>query len=529
LWIRGHHKINLQPDDMTPGRLPGKWVLLVTTPANPAQPPRAWMVRVVDIVEDQDLVIDPIGGPVDISLIAWEEAQKTPFDLDLDSLSVHGNLIPATAGRTLTEIFSIAPAANGADSVAVERQGPDTLPAEPGERSVALLYSLRGTGGERLQRAVPMTSPQPVPGERLVWLNAETGRVEPRAALPEVRLREVDAAGAPLPGRDWFWTRSLVGVRSALPADPVFTLDQGTWAPAAVYRRIGAEIVHRDYIDSEGYTVRFGSGEFGRIPADQTRFQVAWRICRGPEDNVSAGTLVVCALPIVSSVTNPLAAVNGADPEPAAEVREYAPEAFRAETFRAVRPEDYAAAARKLSWVDRANGAFRWTGSWLTCYTTADARGGIGLTPVQSTELRQQLNRYRQAGRPAFELSPIYANLDLIIVVCVQTDAYRGEVKKAILDVLFGVGGFHPRRGFFHPDNFSFGMPLERSSLEAAIQDVPGVRGIEKVFVRRRGIYSWKLFSQLDLPVSPNEIIRVENSALLPERGSLRLVMKGGA
>jgi hypothetical protein len=126
-------------------------------------------------------------------------------------------------------------------------------------------------------------------------------------------------------------------------------------------------------------------------------------------------------------------------------------------------------------------------------------------------------------------LEPVYANLDLKIIVCVETHAYKGEVEERVLEALFGKGGIRPRPGFFAPDNFTFGTPLERSQLEAVIQNVGGVKAVEQILIRRRGWFGWRLFSELTYKVGPNELVRVENSPLLPQRGSLNLQMEGGA
>jgi hypothetical protein len=98
-----------------------------------------------------------------------------------------------------------------------------------------------------------------------------------------------------------------------------------------------------------------------------------------------------------------------------------------------------------------------------------------------------------------------------------------------VLEALFGKGGVRPKPGFFSPDNFTFGTPLERSKLESAIQAVPGVKAVEDIYVRRRGWFDWRKFEDLTLEVDANELIRVENDANFPERGSLKLDMRGGA
>jgi len=210
-------------------------------------------------------------------------------------------------------------------------------------------------------------------------------------------------------------------------------------------------------------------------------------------------------------------------------VQQLAPEQFRYLTYRAVLPADYADAAERLSWVQRAGAVFRWTGSWTTAFVTPDPKGAFSMTPAQLTELENQIDRFRQAGRPAFVLNPIYATLDLQITICVQPTSYRGDVEAAVLIALFGSKGFRPKIGFFSPDNFTFGTALERSELEAAIQNVPGVHAVEEILIRRRGYFDWRPFSELTFGVAEDEVIRVQNDPFLPERGSVTLYLEGGA
>lgn len=499
LHVEGHQAANLPFDDFTNPARPGKWVLLRTTPADPSVRARAWAVRLVEILD----TFDPVFNQ-NITRLAWEPAQATPFELDLTALAVRGNLVPATAGATSRSEFHVGERLSEDDPPeAVERDGAND--------TVAYLFSLPGSEAAGL-----------------VWLGPRAD-----AAVPEVRLFEVTKVGNDfVRGAEWEWRRSLMGVNSSLPADTHFTLDDGTWRRVVVYRRIGAEVVHEDYASGDGSTVRFGDGEFGLVPAARQMFQAVYRLGPGRGGNVPAGSLKsfdAATLPFVEAVTNPLPATGGRDAETPAEVRQLAPEAFRAVTFRAVRPEDYAEAVERLPWVQRAGAALRWTGSWPTLFATPDPLGATVVSPAQRGELYRQLDRFRQAGREAHGTDPRYANLDLEIRVCVAPDAYRGEVKERVLEALFGRGGVRPRPGFFSPDNFTFGTPLERSVLEARIQAVEGVRAVEGMRIRRRGRFGWRVFRALAYRPGANEVIRVENDALLPERGSVRLVMEGGA
>ena len=76
-----------------------------------------------------------------------------------------------------------------------------------------------------------------------------------------------------------------------------------------------------------------------------------------------------------------------------------------------------------------------------------------------------------------------------MVSVCVKPDAYPGDVAELVTDAL-------KAPGFFDPSNFTFGQPLSRSALEAAIQCVVGVRAVEELTIRRRRRPGWHPFTQ---------------------------------
>jgi hypothetical protein len=469
----------------------GRWVLLRTSPGDPAREPRAHLVRLVSVVEGTDPVFNE-----PITTVAWEEAQATPFKLDLRELELRGNLVPATAGRTRSVRFTI-----GANSMglppAVERSGPGS--------AVVFLFTL----------------PDP-DREALVWTGSD-----PHAARPELRLFEEDPGGS---AREWQWQRSLVGA-GAQATDARFALDDGTWRRVVGFRRGGAEIVHIDYADGAGATIRFGDGEFGRAPPRGTVFSAEYRVGNGRRGNVAATSLAALdpPLPFVERVTNPLPGAGGVDPETIAEAVRLGPEAFRALAFRAVRPEDYAEAAERLPWVQRAGASFRWTGSWLSAFVTPDPRGAVTLAAAERAELAEQLDRFRQVGRPVHVPEPRYADIDIELTLCLEPAALPAEVEEEVLERLSGGRGGRPGEGFFSADNFTFGTPLARSALEAAAQLVPGVRAVEEVRIRRRGHFDWRAFDEPILTVAGNEVVRLENDPRHPDRGALTVLTRGGA
>jgi hypothetical protein len=495
----------------------GKWLLLKTDPQDPSVPARRHLIRVLEVEQTTDpLSLDAGNHPIPITRIKWEAEQALPFEMCLRDMIVRGNLVFATAGETITELFSIRSNENippqEAHRVdrAVERQGP--LDDVNGSRSVTFLYSLKQT--ETLG---------------LGWFG------DLRNARPEIELQEVDAKDLEPFERHqiWEWRRTLLDSRGF---QDHFTHDHGTWRRIIGFRRIGEVITHVDYASGSGITIRFGDGEFSRIPGDGAVFQVRYRTGPGTKANLPADTIVNLTNPVneaendlagvLAAVTNPLPIASGVDPEDAEAIKQLAPEAFRAVTFRAVRPEDYAEIAERLPFVQRAGASFRWTGSWLSAFVTADPLGSFQLSPEQRTELASLMDSVRQAGREVFVRNPRFVNIDLEIAICVEPFAYAGQVKARVIEALLGRKGVRPTKGFFHPDNFTFGTPLRRAALEAAIQDVPGVRGVEQMRIRARGITGLRDFDELIFEARHDQIIRLQNDPRFPERGSLRIITR---
>jgi hypothetical protein len=506
LALAGAHAADLQPEALIDPV--GRWVLLQTQPTSPDIPERRLAVRIVDARNDTDPLV-----AVPITRITWDV--PTPFDLDLDTLVLHGNLLPATSGLTRTQRFRIGPVTNPLDPepelpLAVERIGIDS----------SFCYPDPGTPEDEASRVKFLFSLPDSDKTPLVWLPIESAtgiRMRPEVEL----VRDGDG--------DWSWLDALVGEETAAPTAKVFTLEDGVFRRVIGFERFGKLTELIDYASGEGNTVRFGDGEFGLAPTEGSKFSLRYRLGNGSRMNVAPDTLVLfpTGLPSnVASVNNPLAGAGGREPEAAEHIRINAPQAFRAITYRAVQPADYEEIAERLPWVQQAGAAVRWTGSWSTVFVTPDPHDEVGLSAVHRLELEQLIDRVRQAGREAKVMNPRYADIDLEIHLCVAPNAYRGEVKEAALIALFGK---HGDEGFFAPDNFRFGTPLSRAALVAALQAVPGVKAVEGMKVRRRGYFDWRDFVEWSLPVGVNELVRVANDRELPERGAVKLVMEGGA
>ena len=470
---------------------PGAALLLDTTPADPGHASVRQIVELTFVAEDTD----PVFG-AKVTHVRWRAADALIHDHDLTRTTVKGNLVPATQGRRHTEAFVI----DGGGA--------------PGTPGASLPRAIVRTGANGTTQFLYTLGTAP-----LAWLlPAGASTAGPR---PELRLTRQDDL---VP---WPWVRRLL---DAGPFDAVVTVDPMRYRPLGPARDDGTTPV--DYDGSAGDTLRFGEGSFGAQPETPSTFEVVYRVGGGAAGNVAADA-VTRLVPgplagLVIGVTNPFPATGGADEEPAETVRRLAPEAFQATQFRAVRPEDYAAAAEQLAWVQRAGTTLRYTGSWLTVFTAADPAGAEAVTDGELRELSDRLNRYRMAGYESYVQQPRFASLDLQIAVCARPDAFAGDVAQQILERLGTQGRADGSRGFFHPDHFTFGGALERSALEAAIQTASGVDGVRAIRYRRRGVTAGYVAMPDQVVVARDEIIRADNDPSRPEAGSIRIDVQGG-
>jgi len=224
---------------------------------------------------------------------------------------------------------------------------------------------------------------------------------------------------------------------------------------------------------------------------------------------------------------NPLPAQGGTAPEALAEVKLFAPYAFRTELQRAITADDYARLAEKHK-VQRAAAALRWTGSWYEVLVAIDPLGALEADDELLNEIAGHLYRYRRIGHDLVVKPARYVPLDIEMIVCVLPHYLRGHVKAALLDVFSNRTLPDGRLGFFHPDNLTFGEGIYLSKLVAAAQAVPGV---ESVIVTNLERFDEGPNGEIEnglLPLGPLEIARLDNDSSFPQNGVLTLNMGGG-
>lgn len=248
--------------------------------------------------------------------------------------------------------------------------------------------------------------------------------------------------------------------------------------------------------------LRFGDGVLGRRPTSD--LSATYRVGNGRSGNVGATSIfhVITTESGIERMCNPLPAKGGTDPERTEDVKLYAPQAFQVQQ-RAVTEADYAEVSQRHPDVQKAVATRRWTGSWYTLFITVDRKGGRPIDAEFEADLCAFLERFRLACHDVEIEPPSFVALDIAFTVCVAPGYFRAHVKKMLLDVFSNRDLPDGTRGFFHPDNFTFGQPVYLSQVVAAIMQVPGVL--------------WVDTSGIELPPVPKISKRWEQ----PSRGKL--------
>lgn len=431
-----------------------------------------------------DALTDPLTGQAIVE-IEWDAEDALPFPLRLSALVKNeetGNDERVEVGVARGNVVLVG------HGLTVEN--------EP------LLPAAAPAGGAyrpRLARA-PLTFEAPVDAKQPPSATAAL-RGDPRAALPCVRLA-LQPAGS---GEPWLPQRDLLASDKSSDEFVVEMESDGT--------------AH----------LRFGDGTLGRRPNPGAVFLATYRVGNGPAGNVGAEAIkqVLGASKSIERVWNPLPAQGGTAPESLEQVRQYAPRAFRRQE-RAVTEADYGEVTGRLPGIQGAAARFRWTGSWYTAFVAVDRAGGLGVDDAFEDKVRRHLEKFRLAGCDVEIQGADYVPLDLALKVCVKPGHFRALVQAALLQAFSNRDWPDGLRGFFHPDNFTFGQPVYLSAVVERAMAVPGVAFVELTRFQRRGQPAERELEDAVLKPGGFQIVRLDNDRNFPENGKVEFIMEGG-
>ena len=236
-----------------------------------------------------------------------------------------------------------------------------------------------------------------------------------------------------------------------------------------LFGRAGDERVFAKRTTEDGATeLRFGDGVHGAVlPTGAANVHAAYRVGLGLAGRVRAGQLT-SALDRPSgllTVTNPLAATGGADPEPVDAARRNAPRTVR--TFgRAVSLRDFEDLVTATGEVAKAQATWVWDGLGRAIHLTVAAQGGTEFSPTDLKRLTAALTAARDPNHPLRLANHVPVDVVVRARVAVEASRKRSDVLAAARAALLDALSF---------DRLELGRPVHLSDLFRVLQEVPGV------------------------------------------------------
>lgn len=437
------------------------------------------------------LELDPLQNNAEVTEIEWSDQDALPFAFHVSAYSgsallqdisiARGNVVLADHGQTIDQ---------------------EHLPAVPEQ----------GKYRPRLQRS-GLTYRSPYDADRALSQGASGAMLQrPQDARPAIALFErpaeelvvaLEAGGER--AREWAVCRDLV--RSS---------------PFA--REFKVEVED----DGSAYLL-FGDGAPGRRPEAGSLFTARYRIGNGPQGNVGRDTVVhvVSNDDSILGVRNPLPAQGGAGPESVEEARLYAPQSFYVQE-RCVTEDDYVVIAERHPEVQKAAAVIRWSGSWHTVFIFIDRYNGRPVDEEFKRSFGAYLDKYRMSGYDLEVSPPHFVPLDIALTVFVEPGHFRPALRQNLTEVFSN--GVLPdgQRGFFHPDNLTFGQNVYLSHVVTRVAQAPGVMRVDVDRFRHWGEAADSSLVVNEIETRPFEVARLDNDPSAPWNGTIRFNVVGG-
>ncbi|MBO1350456.1 MAG: hypothetical protein EBE86_025160 [Hormoscilla sp. GUM202] len=482
---------HLQPGD----------VLLLEEVQNPetgeaGNPDRRQVVRLIDVDPEQE---DPLAGRF-----------KNPPDYTAQQLTeIEWNIQDA-----LTFPLCVAKAICGEKSEPISVARGNIILADHGEsQPLELLPEVPASGDYRPQlQESDLTYGEVYNHEQAISTSAaEILQQDPQAAVPLLELRSYSSTS-----EDW----ETWHVRPDL-------LNSDQFATDFVVEMDNDRLAH----------LRFGDGDLGKVPSVGMKMLASYRSGNGAAGNVGREAIAYLLAKNsdrfselerkITLVSNPLAAQGGIDPEPIAEARLNAPQAFRIRQS-CVTEADYVEVMERHPEVQRAAAQLRWTGSWYTVFIAVDRYGGKPIDSKFKEELRGYIMPFRLMAHDLEIVEPTFVPLDSLLLVEIKDGYFQSSILRELENTFSNQDLPYGKRGFFHPDNLSFGQPVYLSQI---IQRAMEIAGVYRVEAKRFGVWGQIARGELDAGIITTEalsIVRVDNNPYTPEYGLIDFDIGGG-
>jgi hypothetical protein len=284
------------------------------------------------------------------------------------------------------------------------------------------------------------------------------------------------------------------------PALTVLVADEA-WSevPSLFERKPDEKAYALEQQDDGKAAIQFGDGMSGaRLPSGPGNVRARYAIGLGRGGNVRADQLSILLTrpPGLREAINPLPASGGADPEEASEMRVRAPHHVR--TFgRAVSLDDLAAIAEESGLVSQARADWIWSGTERVVHLTVVGPAGDPVPEATIATLTAILAAARDATRRVLIGSAIQVPVQVAGTVFVGDTFLREPVMDAVHAALLAL---------LSPARRTIAAAVHLSDVQAAVQAVRGVAGIDVDALRLRGQTGWTLAQRRARDLAPGAL-----------------------
>lgn len=341
-------------------------------------------------------------------------------------------------------------------------------------------HAIGAGGGTSLILSAPLTRDYV---RKTVTINGNVAAATHGSAVQEV----LGSGNASLPSQRFTLRQSPLTYVSAATASGVASslavrVNGVLWAEVADFQGRGPdERVYIARLDDGGTTtVSFGDGANGaRLPTGSENVVARYRKGIGAQGNVAAGQLsLLQTRPLgVQSVSNPVAASGGTDPESAEDIRGNAALGLRT-LGRIVSMQDHEDFARAFGGIAKALASWSWQGQARGVFLTV---AGIGGSEVEANGplFDHLLAAIADAGEPNVPVRlASYRRGAFTFSASLTIDPARDK------DIVLAAAESSAREAFSFARR-SFGQAVSRSEIIALLQGVPGVVAVQVSALRR--------------------------------------------